>query len=83
MSGKTISMMRSRTTPQISTYDSVVTSPATTTRAISTRHSTATPVGSWLSVSYPSTESLIWSAILSRVYLSHRLEVNNLRVHVV
>ena len=37
-----MSMIRSRTTRGISTYDSVVTSPATTTSPVVTRHSTAT-----------------------------------------
>ena len=60
-----MSMMRSRTTRGISTYDSVVTSPATTTSPVVTRHSTATRLFGSCRSSSSSTESLIWSAILS------------------
>ncbi len=75
-----MSMMRSRTTRGISTYDSVVTSPATTTRPVVTRHSTATRLfGSCRNIS-SSTESLIWSAILSGCPSVTDSEVNSLRV---
>src|SRR3954453_13590082 len=74
-----MSMIRSRTTRGISTYDSVVTSPATTTRPVVTRHSTATRLsGSW-SRSASRTESLIWSAILSGCPSVTDSEVNSLR----
>src|SRR3954463_12527476 len=57
--------MRSRTSPGMSTYDSVVISPATTTRpvVISVSHATRA-VGSFDRTA-SRTESEIWSAILS------------------
>src|SRR5687768_17401498 len=73
-----ISMMRSRTTRGISTYDSVVTSPATTTRPVVTRHSTATRLSGSCRSSSSSTESLIWSAILSGCPSVTDSEVNSL-----
>src|SRR6188768_3896729 len=60
-----MSMIRCRTIRGISTYDSVVTSPATTTRPVVTRHSTATRLFGSCRSSSSSTVSLIWSAILS------------------
>ena len=60
-----MSRIRLRTILGISTYASVVTSPATTTRPVVTRVSTATRLCGSCASSSSSTESLIWSAILS------------------
>ena len=61
-----MSRIRSRTISGISAYASVVTSPATTTRPVVTRVSTATRLLRVLrAAARRGRESLIWSAILS------------------
>src|SRR5215211_952777 len=72
-----------RTTCGISTYELVVTSPATTTSPVVTRHSTATRLCGSSAISSSSTESLIWSAILSGCPSVTDSDVKYLRVIVV
>src|SRR4051794_35119302 len=57
--------IRSRTIRLMSTYPVVVTSPATTTRPVVSRVSTATRLWASCRIIASRTESLIWSAILS------------------
>src|SRR5918997_3483065 len=73
-----MSITRCRTILGISTYASVVTSPATTTRPVVTSASTATRLCGSLASIASSTESLIWSAILSGCPSVTDSEVNSL-----
>src|ERR1700759_5234438 len=57
--------IRSRTICLMSTYPVVVTSPATTTRPVVSRVSTATRLWASCRIISSRTESLIWSAILA------------------
>src|SRR5829696_1363938 len=73
-----MSITRCRTILGISTYASVVTSPATTTRPVVTSASTATRLCGSLASIASRTESLIWSAILSGCPSVTDSEVNSL-----